>query len=145
MSRRGDVAFAGAACVVLAGYNNVIGLRPWHRRWYPVVNGCAAVAALGVAAASGLRVGDLGLGRDRLGTGLRLGSLAAAPVVAAFGLAALIPGARPLLAQASSSLLRGIIIQSRTVPSMVAYVEGEELPLDAEEDTDPHDVVDESV
>jgi ATP-dependent RNA helicase HelY len=52
---------------------------------------------------------------------------------------------RPLLAQASSSLLRGIIIQSRTVPSMVAYVEGEELPLDAEEDTDPHDVVDESV
>ncbi len=52
---------------------------------------------------------------------------------------------RPLLAQASSSLLRGIIIQSRTVPSMVAYVEGEELPLDAEADTDPHDVVDESV
>ena len=52
---------------------------------------------------------------------------------------------RPLLAQASSSLLRGIIVQSRTVPSMVAYVEGEELPLDAEADTDPHDVVDESV
>ena len=48
---------------------------------------------------------------------------------------------RPLLAQASSSLLRGIIIQSRTVPSMVAYVSGEELPLDAEEDTDPHDVI----
>jgi membrane protease YdiL (CAAX protease family) len=92
-----DVALAGAACVVLAGYNNVVGLRPWHRRWYPLVNGCAAVAALGVAAASGLRVGDLGLGRDRLGDGLRLGSLAAAPVVAAFGLAALIPAARPLL------------------------------------------------
>ena len=35
---------------------------------------------------------------------------------------------RPLLAQASASLLRGIIIQSRTVPSMVAYVAGEELP-----------------
>jgi len=48
---------------------------------------------------------------------------------------------RPLLAQASASLLRGIIIQSRTVPSMVAYVAGEELPLDAEEDTDPRDVV----
>ncbi len=48
---------------------------------------------------------------------------------------------RPLLAQASSSLLRGIIIQSRTVPSMVAYVAGEELPLDAEEDTDPQDVI----
>jgi len=48
---------------------------------------------------------------------------------------------RPLLAQASASLLRGIIIQSRTVPSMVAYVAGEELPLDAEEDTDPQDVI----
>ena len=48
---------------------------------------------------------------------------------------------RPMLAQASASLLRGIIIQSRTVPSMVAYVAGEELPLDAEEDTDPQDVI----
>ena len=48
---------------------------------------------------------------------------------------------RPLLAQASASLLRGIIIQSRTVHSMVAYVAGEEFPLDAEEDTDPQDVI----
>jgi superfamily II RNA helicase len=48
---------------------------------------------------------------------------------------------RPILAQASASVLRGIIIQSRTVPSMVAYVAGEELPLDAEEDTDPQDVI----
>jgi superfamily II RNA helicase len=48
---------------------------------------------------------------------------------------------RPLLAQASASLLRGIIIQSRTVPSMVAYVAGEEMPLDAEEDTDPQDAL----
>jgi uncharacterized protein len=96
VSRRADVAFAEAACVVLAGYN-LVGLRPWHRRWYPVVNGCAAAAALGVAAASGLSVGDLGLGRDRLGDGLRLGSLAAAPVVGAFGLAVVIPGGRRLL------------------------------------------------
>ena len=91
------MAFAAAACVVLAGYNNLVGLYPWHRRWYPVVNGCAAAAALAAAAASGLSVGDLGLGRDRLGDGLRLGSLAAAPVVAAFGLAALTPATRPLL------------------------------------------------
>ena len=91
------MAFAAAACVVLAGYNNLVGLYPWHRRWYPVVNGCAAAAALAAAAASGLTAGDLGLGRDRLGAGLRLGSLAAAPVVAAFGLAALTPATRPLL------------------------------------------------
>src|SRR6266566_3182981 len=47
---------------------------------------------------------------------------------------------RPMLAQASSSLLRGIIIQSRTTPSMSAQVGGEELPLDAEEDLDPQDI-----
>lgn len=44
---------------------------------------------------------------------------------------------RPLLAQASASLLHGIIVQSRTVPSMVAMVEDEMVPLDAEEDLDP--------
>ncbi len=44
---------------------------------------------------------------------------------------------RPLLAQASASLLHGIIVQSRTVPSMVAMVEDEIVPLDAEEDLDP--------
>lgn len=47
---------------------------------------------------------------------------------------------RPLLAQASQSLLRGIIIQSRTVPSMVARVGDEEVPLDAEEDAEPHEM-----
>ena len=44
---------------------------------------------------------------------------------------------RPLLAQAAASLLHGIIIQSRTVPSMAAPIEGETLPLDAEEDLEP--------
>jgi superfamily II RNA helicase len=48
---------------------------------------------------------------------------------------------RPLLAQSSASLLRGIIIQSRTVPSMVAYVAGEALPFDSEADSDPRDVI----
>ncbi len=48
---------------------------------------------------------------------------------------------RPLLGQASTSLLRGIIIQSRTVPSMVAQSGPESIPLDAEEDADPRDVI----
>ena len=48
---------------------------------------------------------------------------------------------RPTLAQASLSLIRGIIIQSRTVPSMVARFGGEEVPFDAEEDTEPTDVI----
>ncbi|MGH3224071.1 MAG: CPBP family intramembrane glutamic endopeptidase, partial [Streptosporangiaceae bacterium] len=95
--RPADVAFAAAACAALAGYNNLAGLRPWHRRWYPAVNALAAAAALTAGAASGLTAADLGLGRDRLRSGLRLGSAAAAPVVAAFGLAALTPAIRPLL------------------------------------------------
>lgn len=49
---------------------------------------------------------------------------------------------RPLLAQASSLLLRGIIIQSRTVPSMVARVGTDIISFDAEEDVDPKDAVD---
>jgi len=97
VTRPADVAFAAAACVVLAGYNNVAGVQPWHRRWYPAVNACAATATLAAAAASGLTAGDLGLRRDRLRSGLRLGSAAAAPVVAAFGLAALTPATRPVL------------------------------------------------
>jgi uncharacterized protein len=91
------VAFAAAACLVLAGYNNLAGVQPWHRRWYPAVNALAATATLAAAAASGLTADDLGLRRDRLRSGLRLGSMAAAPVAAACGLAALTPATRPLL------------------------------------------------
>ncbi len=50
---------------------------------------------------------------------------------------------RPLLAQAASSLLRGIIIQSRTVPSIVVRVGDETVPMDAEEDIEPKDIVEE--
>ena len=92
---RADVAFAAAACIVLAGYNNLAGVQPCHRRWYPVVNACAAAAVLAAAEASGLTAADLGLHPDQLRPGLRLGSAAAAPVVAAFGLAALTPATGP--------------------------------------------------
>jgi membrane protease YdiL (CAAX protease family) len=96
-SSRSDLAFAAAACALLAAYNNLAGLRPWHRRWYPAVNALAAGVTLAAAAASGLTATDLGLRRDQLRSGLRLGSAAAAPVVAAFALAALTPATRPLL------------------------------------------------
>jgi membrane protease YdiL (CAAX protease family) len=95
--RRGDVAFAIAASVVLAGYNNLAGARPWHRRWYWVINAGATAAVLAAAAASGLTRDDLGLRPDRLRAGLRLGAATAVPVAAAFGLAALTPATRPLL------------------------------------------------
>ena len=45
---------------------------------------------------------------------------------------------RPLLGQASASLKHGIIVQSRTVPSMVATIGDVSIPLDAEEDRDAH-------
>jgi membrane protease YdiL (CAAX protease family) len=95
--RPADVAFAAATCIVLAGYNNLAGVQPWHRRWYPAVNALAAAALLGAAATSGLTPADLGLARDQLRSGLKLGSAAAAPVVAALALAALTPATRPLL------------------------------------------------
>jgi membrane protease YdiL (CAAX protease family) len=96
-ARQADVAFAASAATVLAAYNNLVAAQPWHRRWYPVINACAAAAALAAATASGLTAADLGLHPDRLRSGLRMGSAAAAPVVAAFALAALTPATRPLL------------------------------------------------
>jgi hypothetical protein len=54
VSNSSDLAFAAAAAIVLAAYNNLVGVLPWHRRWYPAVNACAAAAALGAAAAAGL-------------------------------------------------------------------------------------------
>ena len=86
-----------AACAFLTWYNNGAGRWAWHRRWYPVVNGSAAAAAVATGMASGLSAGELGLGRERLGTGLRLGSAVAAPVVGAYGVAVLVPAWRPLL------------------------------------------------
>lgn len=49
---------------------------------------------------------------------------------------------RPLLAQGSALLLRGIVIQSRTLPSMVIQIGDETVPLDAEEDRDAQDLHD---
>lgn len=48
---------------------------------------------------------------------------------------------RPHFAQATELLKRGIILQSRAVPSMIARVEEETLPVDNAEDIDPLDMV----
>ena len=92
-----DVAFAAAACAVLAAYNNLAGLQPWHRRWYPAVN---ALRRRGRPGRRGRQRADRSRPRPPPGPAAaraRLGSAAAAPVVAAFGLAALTPATRPLL------------------------------------------------
>jgi len=96
-ARRGrDVAFAVTACAALAWYNNVAGRTSRHRRWYPAVNAGAAAVALAAARASGLSADDLGLRRERLRAGLRLGAAAGAPVAAAFAFAPVTPARRLL-------------------------------------------------
>jgi membrane protease YdiL (CAAX protease family) len=95
--RRGDAGFAIASCAVLAAYNNVAGTRPWHRRWYPVLNAAATGAALAAAAASGLTATDMGLGRTELRPGLQLGSRLAAATAGGWLAIAVVPAARPVL------------------------------------------------
>ena len=94
---RGDVRFAIASCAVLAAYNNLAGMLPWHRRRYILLNVCATGAALAAAAASGLTVTDLGLGRAELRPGVRLGSRLATAAAGGWVLIAAVPATRPVL------------------------------------------------
>jgi membrane protease YdiL (CAAX protease family) len=91
------VGFAIASCAVLAVYNNLAAMLPWHRRRYTLLNFCATSAALAAAAASGLTATDLGLGREELRPGLRLGSAAAAATAGGWVLIAAVPATRPVL------------------------------------------------
>jgi membrane protease YdiL (CAAX protease family) len=91
------VGFALTSCAVLAAYNNVAGMLPWHGRRYTLLNVCATGGALAAAAASGLTATDLGLGREELGPGLRLGSAAAAVTAGGWLLIAAEPATRPVL------------------------------------------------
>jgi membrane protease YdiL (CAAX protease family) len=95
--RRADVGFAVASCAMLAAYNNLAAMLPWHRRRYTLLNVCATGAALAAAAASGLTAADLGLGREDLWPGLRLGSAAAAATAGGWALIAAVPSTRPVL------------------------------------------------
>ena len=91
-----DQRVAVAYGLVLVAYNNVIGARGWHGRWYTPINAGAAGASLAVAAASGLTAADLGFGRGRWLPG-RLGSALAGATAAGWLAAAVIPAARPVL------------------------------------------------
>jgi membrane protease YdiL (CAAX protease family) len=111
-----DVAFALGCGALLAGYNNVVAAKRWHQRWYALVNLGAAAALLAVAGASGLTASDLGLRRDRLRAGLRLGAMAAGAVTAGWLLAVVLPAARPALRdERVSSLSRREICYQVTV------------------------------
>jgi CAAX protease family protein len=101
-----DKAFALACCAVLAAYNNVLGVHPWHNRRYVRVNLCATGIALAAAARSGLTPADLGLGRGRWLPG-RIGYRLAAAVAAGWLLIAAVPAARPLLGDKRITSLDG--------------------------------------
>src|SRR5215475_357360 len=95
--RRSDVGFAVTSCAVLAAYNNLAGMLPWHGRRYTLLNVCATGAALAAAAAGGLSATDVGLGREELLPGVRLGSRLAAAVAGGWVLIAAVPATRPVL------------------------------------------------
>ena len=105
-SRPADRWFALASCAVLAGYNNVLGVHPWHNRRYVRVNLCATGTALAAAALGGLTPADLGLGRGRWLPG-RPGYRLAAAVAAGWLLIAVVPAARPLLGDERIAALDG--------------------------------------
>jgi membrane protease YdiL (CAAX protease family) len=105
-ARPEDKAFALACCAVLAAYNNVLGVHPWHSRRYVRVNLCATGTALAAAALSGLTQADLGLGRGRWLPG-RTGYRLAATVGAGWLLVAVVPAARPLLGDKRITSLGG--------------------------------------
>src|SRR5262245_7830688 len=72
-------------------------MRPWHGRRYTVLNVCATGAAVSAAAASGLTATEMGLGREELLPGLRLGSRLAAVTACGWLAIAAVPAARPVL------------------------------------------------
>ena len=101
-----DVGFAIGACAALTAYNNLVGLHPWHSRWYLRLNAGATGAALAAAALSGLTAADLGLGRGRWLPG-RLGSGLAAGAGAGWLLIAAVPATRPVLGDKRAAGLDG--------------------------------------
>ena len=103
--RRSGVGFAIASCVVLAAYNNLAGMLPWHHRRYTLLNVCATGAALAAAATSGLTPTDVGFGRAELRPGVRLGSAAVAATAGGWVLIATLPATRPIL---SDDRVRGL-------------------------------------
>ena len=97
--RRGrDVTVAAAWSAALIGWNNLAGQQAWHQRWYPLANLAATGTALAVAAASGLAADDLGLGRERLGAGLRWAAVPSGALAAGWIIVAAVPASRPALA-----------------------------------------------
>jgi uncharacterized protein len=97
--RRGrDVTLAATWSAALIGWNNLAGRQAWHQRWYLLANLGATGTALAAAAVSGLTADDLGLGRERLGDGLRWAAVPSGALAAGWVIAVTVPASRPALA-----------------------------------------------
>ncbi|WP_246080351.1 CPBP family intramembrane glutamic endopeptidase [Modestobacter altitudinis] len=99
------LGFTGALIAVLAAWNGLVVTRlPGSA---VVANVPATVVVLAAARATGLGWDEVGLGRRRLPSGLRLGGVCAGLVVAGYAAALAVPGVRPLLADARIAHLDG--------------------------------------
>ncbi len=103
---------AGALVVGLPLFNTVVAAQPWHRRHYVAINLATTVGLLAAARACGLGADELGLSRESLRDGARVGTAVGA------GLTALLAGA--LSAPRTRPLLRDARIAELTLPEVAA-------------------------
>lgn len=89
--------FAVGLSLALLAWNNLVHLLPGASAAYVPLNLAATAAVTAAARRSGLSAWDLGLRRDRLGTGARWGGAVAAVVVGALAVAWVVPALHPLL------------------------------------------------
>lgn len=104
----GPVAFAVAALLVLAAWNNVVVTRlPGYPATYVASNVAAAGVLLAAATSSRLTWEELGLGQRHALSGARWGAACVALVAAGYVTALAVPALRPLLADARVAGLGG--------------------------------------
>jgi membrane protease YdiL (CAAX protease family) len=89
--------FALGLSVALLAWNNLVHLLPGAATAYVPLNLAATGAVVGAARRCGLTAEDLGLQRDRVRAGVRLGGAVAAVVAVALAVAVAVPSLHPLL------------------------------------------------
>ncbi len=108
VARGRALAFAAPLALVLSAWNNIVVTRlPGHPASYVAVNVAASGALLAASRADGLTWEDLGLGRHRVGDGLRRGAACGAVVACGYAVPLAVPALRPMLTDARVAGLNG--------------------------------------
>jgi CAAX protease family protein len=89
--------YAVGLSVALLAWNNLVHLAPGASAAYVPLNLAATGVVVGSARRHGLTASDLGLRRDRVGSGARWGGAVAAAVAAGLAVAIVVPGFEPFL------------------------------------------------